>query len=376
MNLSLYFNCKLTGSQLVKVNRNSEYVTPVMYPINALSESKNQFEILLKSIKSYSKINFETVIFNIDLGEKYNSKKDQITKVIQNHINYRKKIQVNFERPSNSIEWINSYNEAEKFIGKQNPILVVMNHDHLFVDSDSKYLNLLVNKVFSNNNSHSLLAYSHIPELISESVNNKEYEYSKIFMKYNSLSKNVAAVFIMKINTLKLFLPLKNSKGYIGRLIDWNYKRNKAVNVNYYIPLKELFKHYDGYLHVTSNNMVSDLRLKNNGFNVNNSENVILEQYQIWLDTYYLFLRDFYKKNKFNDNKTKLRKAIDISYDLFVKNEIEYKGILSNTKLSDQLYSHIYNNFFEIFLNVDLENKLLHRTFFEKIINKLRKWLD
>ena len=83
--ISLYFNCFLTENttdQLSDGDRGFFY--PVTYPRPLNVESISQIDILIKVIKSYSTIEFDVVVFNLDIPfateEIRNTIKNLITK--------------------------------------------------------------------------------------------------------------------------------------------------------------------------------------------------------------------------------------------------------------------------------------------------------
>ncbi len=379
--VSLYFNARLIGAQLVKIDRNSVYATPVMYPFISKDHNFNQYEVLIETIKSYSKIKFNIAIFNIDIGDFNSGDYADIEKIILSFID-AKLIKVNFQRPSNARQWIESFNNAKVLIGDNQPTIVAMNHDHLFLDHNDKYLNFIVNNIFdSNDDFGKLVLYSHFPESISDALNSSNFSSFKNYFKKDCKSSNKPPLFIMTLETLGNYLPIDISDDsyYIGRLMDWVYSRGEVFNVLLYVPLRELFKHYDGYGHVTTSNLISDLRQFNNMdvSSISNLESLIKYYYQKWLDINYIFLRD--SLNGFNplkSNKILLRDAIDRSFDLFKDNYIEFDSIIidgfDSANVSELVYNYIYFNFLAIYKEIYCENLLMKRSLIIKFSDKIK----
>jgi hypothetical protein len=183
----------------------------------------------------------------------------------------------------------------------------------------------------------------------------------------------------MTIETLLMYLPtnINDKSFYIGRLIDWNYPRGSKFRLVNFIPFRELFKHYDGYGHVSASKFISDLR--SNDFQVKDDfedlDSLIRAYYQKWLDNYYFFLRDSLRLcNPFISHKTKLRYSIDLSFDLFKVNYLHFDQITfrnyNSNEISNFLYSYIYYNILSLYNEIDVENKFLRRGFLNKIYDK------
>ena len=377
--ISLFFNTKLVGYQLIQSNRKSCYLTPIMYPTASFTNSLTQLQVLIETIKSYSKISFNVAIFNLDFSELDTLENEQIEKVIKNNIHSDKLI-INFTRASNPIDWNDSVNFALRMIGLNSPTLVVMNHDHLFVDRNDLFLNTIVDNIFNSDNDFGkILSYTHASELLSEALLNSKSKFADNFIKYESDSVNKASIYIMTIETLLMYLPtnINNKNLYIGRLIDWDYPRVSKFKLVNFIPFRELFKHYDGYGHVSASKFISDLR--SNGYQLKEDfedlDSLIKAYYQKWLDNYYLFLRDSLRFcNPFISHKSKLRSSIDLSFDLFKVNYLHFDQLsfrnYNSNEISNFLYSYIYYNILSIYSEISVENKFLKRGYLNKIYDK------
>jgi hypothetical protein len=376
-NISLYFNARLIGKQLVKPNRNSFYVSPIMYPTSINQKNLNQYEVLVNTIITYSKINFNVAIFNLDIGNYNDGDTKDIKKLLIKYIRAKKLI-INFTRPSNSKEWYKSVTNAHLLIGYNQPTLIVMNHDHFFLDDDDLYLDKIVNDIFNTNNDFGkMLAYSHIPELISEILLQNNKTITKNYVYKNEKANNKPPIYITTMETLIKYLPsnVSDESLYIGRLMDWVYPRNIIFNVRIFIPLRELFKHYDGYGHITPTKLIRDLRLEDiNRNNQDNEKRILLDYYEKWLSLYFIYLRDSIKYyNIMQSPKYRIRKAIDNTFDQFVENHLvfdNFKNKLPEKRIIDNssaLYSHIYFNMLFIYEQIHIENLLLRNSYINRI---------
>ena len=109
-----------------------------------------QYKILIATINSYSVLNFDAAIFNIDIDCIDEGNKEELVNLINDSI-LANNIYINFTRPSTVDGWVENVRDASKKIKKNSPVLVVMNHDHPFIDYTEKILNRIILEIFENN---------------------------------------------------------------------------------------------------------------------------------------------------------------------------------------------------------------------------------
>ena len=326
--LSLYFNCRLTGQRLTVDSADSGYFYPVTYPQRVSTEIYNQYAVLLKTIESYAVFKFDTIIFNLAIDFIDDRIEEEIKKLIINNYSANK-ITIKMTRPSTVKEWINDTAYASTEIKKNSPVLVVMNHDHPFVDYTPRAFNAFVEAVFpdSENNLGKALYYSHAPEVISWAVNGrgdtKFINHNESIFKSEVIDNWIDTICVMTMETLAhIWSKAKFNGSYIGRL-DWVGAEYSQLALTTYVFPREYFKHFDGYGHITGMRLISDIgnsmstRLKYPG--KNDISSLVDFYYQRWLDTQLLSVRDSLRSRVFSvkSRKSLFVMAIEESLDLF-----------------------------------------------------------
>lgn len=394
--ISMYFNARLTNSKLFGDDPKAGWFYPVLYPANGIDTSYNQRNVLEKALKSYSKLSFDSAYFNIEIDNISDLTKIDLRKFIERHIKCNNLV-VNFKRPGTLEEWKLDLEKACKTIGSDIPVLVAMNHDHIFVDADSKVFDSVVNNVFGKssegNNEKKIFIYSHAPENISLIYSNKSYFGNariKYFENENGLYKAwpiddwVDSICVMTMPTLAhIFDRMKFTGCYLGR-IDWPGVSYKKLGLEAYIFPREFFKHYDGYGHVSGMRLISDLRagIEWDLNECHTKEQVIEYYYQKWMDEYIFYLRDSLTKKPFyQPKKYFFIKNLEFTMQNFKKYHIDVdeNTIDSIDFNSNELYgllkSKVYYNANYIYMNIYYDNILLGNRFIAKIFNKINKFL-
>ena len=321
--LSLYFNCKLTNERLLPNSLTSEYFYPVVYPRNPMMKNITQYEVLIETIKSYSAFNFKYAIFNIEIDGVDDLQKKEITEIIS-RIFKRNNYNINFVRPSNRASWRSDIKSAIDLIGPNSPVLVVMNHDHPYVDYAPSVFIKIIDHIFSGDNFCKAFYYSHAPEVISLAMNGLKsgrFNLSTIGICESVLiNKWLDSYCVMTLDTLDhIFSKLKYSGDYIGR-IDWPGASYNDLKLRTYVFPREFFKHYDGYGHVTGLRLFSDVNLPKDINLINSQNNIALINYQRWLDTFILLIRDslrnriFLRKKFFVEEIERSLHLFDLGY--------------------------------------------------------------
>lgn len=365
--LSLYFNTKITSASSNRNNGN--YFYPVTYP--NLKKNSDSIYILLETIKSYQKLNFEYAFFNIDLDVPFQIYKSEIEDVIRKSIN-ASHISINFSRPSNLVEWKSSVDELIGFVGEKDPLLVVMNHDHLFIDYTSSPFLDAIRLIYGNKRFKKVFYYSHAPELLSWALNGKDrgrykslgnslYESSKIDNWLDSFC-------VMTPQTLAHILSCAHPTDcYMGR-IDWPGIKYRNLDLTGYISSREFFRHYDGYGHVSGMRLFSH---SNELANIDPTKLDLSKQcdfyYQKWIDVSLLSIKDFLSANRSIPIKWIYIKSLDLLFNIFKITYLEKDrdlGILTENQfdfLVDSIYERIYFNANNLLIQIEVDNKLQPR---------------
>ena len=357
--LSLYFNCRLTEQRLTVDSSDSGYFYPVTYPQRVGTEIFNQYAVLLKTIESYAVFKFDTIIFNFEIDFIDDKIKEELKKLITDNYSANKII-IKMTRPSTVKSWIKDTADASAQIKKNSPVLVVMNHDHPFVDYTPHEFSVFVDKVFSDseNNLGKALYYSHAPEVISWAVNGragtKYIKNNESIYKSGVIDYWIDTICVMTMETLAhVWSRAKFSGPYIGRL-DWHGVEYSQLALTTYVFPREFFKHFDGYGHLTGMRLISDIGNTKSmalQYPSKNDESSLVDfYYQRWLDTQLLSVRDSLRSGVFAVASTKslFTKAIEESLDLFrvgYLNADVAAGLIDERRMliiEGALRSHIY----------------------------------
>ena len=143
----LYFNSKIVKDNLTPNSVDSGYFYPIIYPRieNVIFEKE---DVLIKTIESYREIHFTKMYFNIEFEQVDKTKESYFVDLINKIWPDTEKI-IKFKRPSNIKDWIL---ETENLVSQNKigePVLVVMNHDHPFLEYNTKIFNEIVTRVFN-----------------------------------------------------------------------------------------------------------------------------------------------------------------------------------------------------------------------------------
>ena len=364
--ISLYFNCRITNEKIIhikKIEKNIFY--PISYPNKINNDYDDQYNILKKTLRSYINLKFNVAILNIEIDNITKEKENEINKIIEQNIKSNNTI-TRFKRPSSKKEWKSNIEELMQRITKEEPILVMMNHDMPFIDYTTEIFYNVIKKTFYQNdkNINKALVYSFAPQGLEMFYGNTtEIKYDTIDC-ISEYSNNQASILIITIETLSKWLNniLCSEEEYIGRLIDWPGINYRNFKINLIRFPREFFKHYDGYGMVTGIRLITDLRKTENltlKYPINEYE-LIEFYYQRWLDNYFLYVRD---QLKFNGNIFERKKNMYINA---VENSILLfrKGYL----LPDISIGLIKNSSYE-----EIENKIRNRIYYDgnKLYNEL-----
>jgi hypothetical protein len=372
--ISLYFNCKLTHESVALGKITTRYNYPVTYPKKIESSEFSQYEVLIATIKSYSIFKFDIVIFNIDIDSRTDEVEEEIKNIILNTYTANKII-LNFSRPSTVEGWLKNVTEASSLIKKNSPVLVVMNHDHPFIDYTQNLFIDLIKIIFpeKNNNFGKAFYYSHAPEVISWAVNGRHSlrfkKQSDGLFKSDKMNNWIDSICIMTMDTLEnIWMRAKFDGTYIGRF-DWENVSYSNLGIEFYLFPREFFKHFDGYGHITGIRLISEFKSTlspvlyfPSSASINELANFY---YQRWIDCFVITVREQLRES---DSSGKSKKyifvnSIEETLDLFkigYLNADVKSGLMREDQISvveSKLRSHIYymaNSLYDI-IKSDME---------------------
>ena len=371
--LNLYYNTKLTKASVNSKNflQLSDFFHPSYFPSNFDTISMTSIDQCLFSINSLNVLEFNRVIFNISLDIDEEKVRQKIKNLIQEKIKANN-ITINWSRPSTRDQWLKDVSQLETMVGNE-PVLVIMNHDHPL---NPKYSDLFikdVEKCFITNDFHRVMSYSHCPEMLANHINLGLKTQEKIFKKKIVW---LDSLYLMRAKTLKLLfekLVVPYEEFYIGR-IDWPGVYIQSTVLEFFICTKPYFYHLGNYQHINGINPKQFCKFHNT-YIYSQGKN-IGDAYCEWLDHYYLYLFKIFKKKK---SRT-LRREIYFSlqhYFLYAKSEKNNLNILEKEGLSALVFS-MFNSLYNLF---DIERKVASKNFslinFFSLRTKviLKKWL-
>lgn len=293
--LSLYFNCKLTNKKLLTDGVSHGYFYPVIYPRDPLAKILSPYEILIETIKTYSCLDFNCVIFNIEIDDVTDFQKKEIAEIIDRQYT-AVTVRLNFSRPFDRSSWRNDISSAIELIGENSPVFVAMNHDHPYIDYSSNALQRVVDYVFAGDNFGKAFYYSHAPEVISLAFNG--IKYGRFQPSNSGVCESIPvdgwldSYCVMTLKTLDhVFSKLEYSGEYIGR-IDWPGATFRKLQLKTYTFPREFCRHYDGYGHVTGLRLISETSSLLEDRLPRDKPDSSLVYYQRWLDAFILLIRD------------------------------------------------------------------------------------
>jgi hypothetical protein len=371
--LNLYYNTKLTKVSVQSKNflHLTNFFHPAYFPSHFDTISVSSIDQCLFSIESLHALKFNRAIFNISLEVDEEKARKKIKNVILEKIKANN-ISVNWSRPATRGQWLKDVEQLEIVVGDE-PVLVIMNHDHPL---NPKYSNLFtkdVEKCFLINECHRVMSYSHCPEMLANHFNSGLKIQEKIFRKEITWFDSL---YLMRAKTLKLLfenLVVPYEEFYLGR-IDWPGVYIKPTVLEFFICTKPYFYHLGSYQHINGINIKQFC--KSNSIYIYSQGKNIGDAYCEWLTHYYLYLFKFFKKKK----PRILRREIYFSlqhYFSYAKSEnsnlnvLEKEGLIS---LAFSTFNSLYN-LFDIESEIAGKNFLLRYLFPFRAKVILKKWL-
>jgi len=216
----------------------------------------DQIDVFKYSLSSLSiAYSWSKVILKITLEGKYKERKQELEDYIKNEFKNFDLI-LDWRRNEYQQDWIETYKILDNDL-----IWFCCNHDHIFVDSNTEYLENLV-KSIKNDSNYPLTTceFSHFPELIRMAKSGlhlapkdpKSYKIedrcvtldSTVHDSIQIITKQVYFEWWCKHDLKGGYFPRPESHWTIS--IGWIIP---VPQIRLFLPLKELVRHFDGYGH-------------------------------------------------------------------------------------------------------------------------------
>jgi hypothetical protein len=391
----LYLCSKIVEENLTADFKDQGYFYPVIYPKKVVDFVAKK-DVLLKTIKSYSTLEFSKTIFRIEFNDNAEQNQKEILDLIFS-IWPRDRVDVRFSRPSTVNEWLDESIDLIRKYGGKEPVVVAMNHDHPFVDYNPEVFGDIVKTVFDDHaaKGNRALYYSHAPEVITWLMMGRgkcKFHLQSNGVYRSNIEKNwVDSIVVITFETFnQIWQSIRFDGDYIGRF-DWKNVSHKNLNIVFFAVPREFFRHYDGYSHTTGVRLSSNINIESClPFRIPNkreTKEIIAFYYQIWKDNYLHFLEaDLEEKCiSLNSEKQNFINSVGTSVGLFEKYylnyDLKYKIINEDQKVAiiNGLYNAIYFDgnilYQEIVNNRELKNNIFKTPLF-KIFKRIRSWIS
>ena len=380
----LYFSSKIFKDKSFEYSKNKNYTYPIVNAKkNFIEERVQELDVLKKSIASFSQIYFKVVIFNLDVEDSIVH--DELRIFIQKAFSAADSIIVDFTRPSTVGDWKKKASDLLEEFGDKDPVIIVMNHDHIFVDYQRDVFVDVVRTFMDYPEQNKVLYYSHCAELLSWALNgrgNVRYKRNRDnFFVGSELNHWIDSFIVLNFRTfLNIWRRVNFGGPYIGR-IDWPGVRFSDLGLITYIFPREFFRHYDGYYHVTGMR-IDGIFKPESDFPILCPAKMTLENksdfyFQKWLDISFLAVRDYMLKyrNIFGLDKYYFIAILEQTREIFeisvLKNDLK-AGIINNSEfeiLCYSLHNRIYFDANKIYLEIQTDIQINFRFNIRNLFN-------
>jgi hypothetical protein len=234
----------------------------VHYPYNRGNLSNyNQIEVFKYSLASLSiAYPWSRVIIKVKLENKYLDRKIELKNFIEDTFKNFDLI-LEWERNEYQQDWINTYELLNNDL-----IWFCCNHDHIFIDSSTEYLSSVVNQIKLDKRYPMIaMGFSHFPEHImwaKRGMHLLPHDPSSYLIedKYMSVDSTIhdSIMIITKDVYYKWWCEESLNGGYFPRPethygISIGWIKPMPI-LRYFIPFKEICRHFDGYGHSNISN--------------------------------------------------------------------------------------------------------------------------
>lgn len=231
----IWFNCKITNTRL-------HPQSIVRYNLN----TDDRFDVARYSFASFVPLEplVSKFIFNLELADDCAGREAEmetwIRKLFPEH-----KIELHWHRCNKIEQWKNILDVMDEM--GETLIFPAGNEDHIFLDSSVEVFKRGLELIAADPDPYATLMTSHYPESIrAASFFKGQPSECGNYVAYNIVNND--AIRVMKRDYFAWYINQIKSPAYVFRTEDWN---SFAIRTNrLYIPTKEQFRHYDGYVHV------------------------------------------------------------------------------------------------------------------------------
>jgi hypothetical protein len=230
--------------------------------------ARPSLDIMLETLKSYSKLPFDKVYLNILLDDSLKNRKGEIDELIESSFDCPVDYVENRDTLRDSL--IERFNEVKVGMNDNDFVFFTQNDDHPFIDFNNDIVMEGLEHMRNDPHPYKSLYFSHWPEIIKLAMKQNKDEQIGNFIKFNALLPDALQIF--NVGFLDRVLRLipdfirNNSNPNIvshcgdtaanGHRIDCAVLGHEicdgkeGVTARVYVPLRELCVHFDAYQHV------------------------------------------------------------------------------------------------------------------------------
>lgn len=231
----VWFNCKITNTRL-------HPQSIVRYNLN----TDDRFDVARYSFASFAPLEplVNKFIFNLELADDCAGREQEMSDWLL-HLFPEHKIELNWYRVNDIEGWRKVLNTMDEM--GESLIFPAGNEDHIFMDDSVDVFKRGLELIAADPNPYATFMTSHYPESIrAASFFKGTPSECGNFVAYEMVNND--AIRVMKRDYFAWYVDQIKAPAYVFRTEDWN---SFAIQTNkLYIPTKEQFRHYDGYVHV------------------------------------------------------------------------------------------------------------------------------
>jgi hypothetical protein len=215
-----------------------------------------RIDIFRYTLYSYRNIKFNKIYIFILLDKNYIKHKNDLISFIYNNFSSLSKenIIIEFNRFYKQCQWELLITSLYSEFGGNIPVMFLNNDDHVFIDYNNTILDEGIELISNENNKHKSIYFSHWTEILLLSGKYNQPERNGNYIKFNLTVLDSIQIFNLEfLFYILVTYKWKNDHIRIDTLLyeitDSPYQNN-ILNQVIYVPLKELFRKFDGYNHV------------------------------------------------------------------------------------------------------------------------------
>jgi hypothetical protein len=232
----IWFNCKITDQRL-------NPHTVVRYNLR----NDNRFDIARYSFASFAPLAplVTKFIFNLELADEHAGREAEMEAWLR-EILPEEKLSLHWHRCNTIQQWEEAKQEIDQI--DDDLIFPAGNEDHIFLDSDIAVFSAGLEILKKDPDPLAVLVTSHYPEAIRAASHfNGTLSEDGNYVSFDLITND--AIRVMKKENFNWYLETaKDSNRLLFRTEHWN---DIAIRNNkWYVPTKEQFRHFDGYVHV------------------------------------------------------------------------------------------------------------------------------